>query len=144
MLAQRPSRRKRLAPASYQAPEIGSIALTEIVGDSGADCTGSSREGEPAIPSGKARGFKLALEGVDGKSSKTLHEDRVTPASRDCPTSYSLSEAYLFESPHRPPVVAVLVQRLSLGGKAGDRRNNRGDGQPSAERVTSMASHTKS
>ncbi|MER8657030.1 DUF2259 domain-containing protein [Mesorhizobium sp. M0847] len=71
---------------------------------------------------GKARGFRLSLQGQDGKPFKVLHEDKAVPGSRNCPTSYSLSEAYEYAPPGRPAVLAVLVQRFSQRFEGRDRR----------------------
>ncbi len=113
---------KSLSSQTYVDPLVSTFQLEEILADSAADCTASSLEGSPAIPPGKARGFRLFLQGVDGKSSRSLHEDKAVPASRDCPTSYSLAEAYYFAPKVGAPVVAVLVQRFSQGWEGRDRR----------------------
>ena len=99
---------------------ISTIQLDDLLVESAVDCSASSLEGQPPIPAGKARGFRLSLEGPAGKAM--LHEDKATPASRDCPTSYSLSEVYVFEPKDKPPVIAVLVQRFSQGWEGRDRR----------------------
>jgi predicted secreted protein len=54
--------------------------------------------------------------------TRILHEDRSVPASRKCPYSYRLSEAYVFEPKSGPPAIAVLVQRFSQGWEGRDRR----------------------
>jgi predicted secreted protein len=113
---------KALSSQTYVDPRVSTFQLEETLADSAADCVASSLEGSPAIPPAKARGFRLLLQGVDGKSSIRLHEDKAVPASRDCPTSYSLAEAYYFEPKVGAPVVAVLVQRFSQGWEGRDRR----------------------
>ncbi|MDX8431852.1 DUF2259 domain-containing protein [Mesorhizobium abyssinicae] len=70
--------------------------------------------------SGKALGFRLALQGQDGKPLKILHEDKAVPGSGNCPTSYSLSEAYEFAPEGKPAVIAVLVLRFSQGFEGRD------------------------
>ncbi|RUV48309.1 DUF2259 domain-containing protein [Mesorhizobium sp. M5C.F.Ca.IN.020.29.1.1] len=71
---------------------------------------------------GKAFGFRLTLQAQDGKPFQLLHEDKTVPASRNCPTSYSLSESYAFTPDGKPAVLAVLVQRFSQGFEGLDRR----------------------
>lgn len=51
-----------------------------------------------------------------------LHEDKAVPGSRNCPTTYSLSESYKYAPPGKPAVLAVLVQRFSQGFEGRDRR----------------------
>ena len=51
-----------------------------------------------------------------------LHEDKSVPESRNCPTSYSLSEVYEYRVKGKPSVIAVLVQRFSQGHEGRDRR----------------------
>jgi len=69
----------------------------------------------------KARGFRLTLLGQDGKPFKILPEDKAVPGSRDCPTSYALSEAYKFTPSGKSAVIAILVQRFSQGFEGRDR-----------------------
>ena len=115
---------KQLSPETDDATRLSWIVLENVLADSAADCSGVSVEGQPAIPAGKARGFRLSFDRMDdgGKTTKVLHEDKAVPASRDCPTSYSLSEAYVFEPKSGPPVIAVLVQRFGQGWEGRDRR----------------------
>ncbi|WP_281405121.1 DUF2259 domain-containing protein [Mesorhizobium sp. B4-1-1] len=40
---------------------------------------------------------------------------KAVPGSRNCPTSYSLSEVYEFAPKGKPVAIAVLVQRFSPG-----------------------------
>ncbi len=100
---------------------ISTIQLDEIVVDGATDCSAGLPEAK-TDNAGKARGFRLTLQGPDGKAFKTLHADKTVPASRKCPTSYSLSEAYVFKPKDKPPVIAVLVQRFSQGYEGRDRR----------------------
>ena len=100
---------------------ISTVQLDETLVDSKTDCS-SSFDDASKDNAGKARGFTLTLQGRDGKAFKTLHTDTSVPASRKCPTSYSLSEAYTFKPEGRPPVIAVLVQRFSQGYEGRDRR----------------------
>ncbi|ESZ28367.1 hypothetical protein X733_26080 [Mesorhizobium sp. L2C067A000] len=124
----------------YGETQISTIHLDEILADSKTDCSASFDDAKPsdqALPSdktlqgekklqgtktGKARGFRRSLQGQDGKPFKVLHEDKAVPGSRNCPTSYSLSESYEYTPPGRPAVVAVLVQRFSQGFEGRDRR----------------------
>jgi predicted secreted protein len=112
--------RKWLSP-NYDELGISTIQLVEILADSTEDCS-SSFEAQLRDGAGKARGFRLTLRGQDGKPVMTLHEDQAIPASRQCPTSYSLSEAYVFKPDGEPSVLAVLVQRFSQGFEGRDRR----------------------
>jgi predicted secreted protein len=102
--------------------EIVSVDLADVLADSAKDCSGETVQGQPPIPAGKARGFKLTLGGLNNKSIAMLHEDKSVPASRDCPTSYSLSEAYLFQPRGGQTTVAVFVQSFSQGFEGRDRR----------------------
>jgi predicted secreted protein len=111
---------KWLAP-SFDELGISTIQLEDVLVDSATDCSSSFDEASPKN-AGKARGFRLTLQGQDGKAFKTLHTDKSVPASRKCPTSYSLSEAYVFKLKDKPPVIAVLVQRFSQGYEGRDRR----------------------
>ncbi len=118
---------KWLSPR-YGETGISTIQLDEILADSKQDCSASfddAREGDQPLPgdkTGKARGFRLSLQGQDGKPFKVLHEDKTVPGSRNCPTSYSLSESYEYTPPGKPAVLAVLVQRFSQGFEGRDRR----------------------
>lgn len=107
--------------ATFDELGISTIQLDEIVIDSAADCSSGLPDAQ-ADNAGKARGFSLTLQGPDGKTFKTLHTDKTVPASRKCPTSYSLSEAYVFKPKDKPPAIAVLVQRFSQGYEGRDRR----------------------
>ncbi|WP_245487651.1 MULTISPECIES: DUF2259 domain-containing protein [unclassified Mesorhizobium] len=100
------------------------IAARHALGQaaSTADCSASFETQQNGDISGKALGFRLTLQGQDGKPLKILHEDKAVPGSRNCPTSYSLSEAYEFAPEGKPAVIAVLVQRFSQGFEGRDRR----------------------
>ncbi|MER8544339.1 MULTISPECIES: DUF2259 domain-containing protein [unclassified Mesorhizobium] len=110
---------KWLSPA-YD--ELGTIQLEQIRADSTADCSASFDATLQGETTGKALGFRLTLQGQDGKPIKLLHEDKAVPGSRNCPTSYSLSESYAFTPDGKPGVLAVLVQRFSQGFEGRDRR----------------------
>ncbi|MES0098956.1 DUF2259 domain-containing protein [Mesorhizobium sp. M0019] len=110
---------KWLSPA-YD--ELGTIQLEQIRADSTADCSASFDATQQGETTGKALGFRLTLQGRDGKPIKLLHEDKAVPGSRNCPTSYSLSESYAFTPDGKPGVLAVLVQRFSQGFEGRDRR----------------------
>lgn len=115
---------------------ISTIQLDEILAASTSDCSASfattqqrdqALQGEKA---GKALGFRLTLHGQDGKPIKILHEDKTVPGSRNCPTSYSLSESYELTPAGKPAVIVVLVQRFSQGFEGRDRRFLAVTGQP--------------
>ena len=122
----------------YDETGISTIQLDEILADSKTDCSASfddakpddeqgdkTLQGDKALQgdkTGKALGFRLSLQGQDGKPFKVLHEDKAVPGSRNCPTSYSLSESYKYIPPGKPAVLAVLVQRFSQGFEGRDRR----------------------
>ncbi|MER9681099.1 DUF2259 domain-containing protein [Mesorhizobium sp. M0184] len=110
---------KWLSPA-YD--DLGTIQLEQIRADSTADCSASFDATQQGETTGKALGFRLTLQGRDGKPIKLLHEDKAVPGSRNCPTSYSLSESYAFTPDGKPGVLAVLVQRFSQGFEGRDRR----------------------
>lgn len=112
---------KFLSTANSQA-EISTVQLDEILAASTADCSASFDDAQQKDAAGKARGFRLTLQGQDGKPMKVLHEDKAVPGSRNCPTSYSVSEAYEFTPKGKPAAVAVLVQRFSQGFEGRDRR----------------------
>lgn len=59
-----------------------------------------------------------------------LHEDKAVPGSRNCPTSYSLSEVYEFAPKGKPVAIAVLVQRFSPGFEGRGRHLMAVTGQP--------------
>jgi predicted secreted protein len=126
---------KRLSPL-YDETEVSTIQLDEILAASTADCSASFediRQSDQALQgdkTGKALGFRLTLQGQDGKPFKTLHEDKAVPGSRNCPTSYSLSESYQYTPAGKPAVIAVLVQRFSQGFEGRDRRFIAVTGQP--------------
>jgi len=106
---------------------ISTIQLDQILADSKTDCSTSFEDAnESERPAGdktgKALGFRLTLQGQDGKPFKVMHEDKAVPGSRNCPVSYSLSEAYEYTPPGKPAVLAVLVQRFSQGFEGRDRR----------------------
>lgn len=112
---------KWLAP-SHGELGISTIRLDHILADSATDCSSSFDETQQGETTGKALGFRLTLQGQDGKVFKVLHEDKAVPGSRNCPTSYSLSESYEFTPGGKPAVLAVLVQRFSQGFEGRDRR----------------------
>jgi len=118
---------KWLSPL-YDETGISTIQLDEILANSTTDCSASfedSQQGDKALQgdkTGKALGFRLTLQGQDGKPFKTLHEDKAVPGSRNCPTSYSLSESYQYRPSGKPAVIVVLVQRFSQGFEGRDRR----------------------
>jgi predicted secreted protein len=101
---------------------LGIFQLEQILADSAKDCSASFDAAQRGDKAGKALGFRLTLEAPDGQPVKVLHEDKLVPESRNCPTSYSLSEAYEFRPTGKPPVVAVLVQVFSEGYQGRDRR----------------------
>jgi len=131
--------RKWLSPL-YGETGISTIQLDQILAASTADCSASfdeAQSGDQALQgdkalqgdetpqgdkTGKALGFRLSLRGQDGKPFKTLHEDKAVPGSRNCPTSYSLSESYEYTPSGKPAVIVVLVQRFSQGFEGRDRR----------------------
>jgi len=120
---------KWLSPL-YDQLDISTIQLDQILADSTTDCSASfdaTRQGET---SGKALGFRLTLQGQDGRPFKVLHEDKTVPGSRNCPTSYSLSESYEFAPAGKPAVIVVLVQRFSQGFEGRDRRFIAVTGEP--------------
>ncbi|MER9897134.1 DUF2259 domain-containing protein [Mesorhizobium sp. M0130] len=110
---------KWLSPA-YDELGISTIQLEQILADSTADCSSSFDGTQQGETTGKALGFRLTLQGQDGKPIKLLHE--AVPGSRNCPTSYSLSESYAFTPDGKPGVLAVLVQRFNQGFEGRDRR----------------------
>jgi predicted secreted protein len=112
---------KWLSP-TYDELGISTIQLDQILAQSTTDCSASFDETLQGDTSGEALGFRLTLQGQDGKPIKILHEDKAVPGSRNCPTSYSLSEAYEFTPNGQPAVLAVLVQRFSQGFEGRDRR----------------------
>ncbi|WP_245319470.1 DUF2259 domain-containing protein [Mesorhizobium temperatum] len=112
---------KSLSP-SYDELGISSIQLDQILADNTTDCSSSFDETQQGAATGKGLGFRLTLQGQDGKPFKLLHEDKAVPGSRNCPTSYSLSESYAFTPDGKPAVLAVLVQRFSQGFEGRDRR----------------------
>ena len=112
---------KWLSTANSQAG-VSTVQLDEILAASTTDCSSSFDDAQQNDASGKARGFRLTLQGQDGKPMKVLHEDTAVPGSRNCPTSYSVSEAYEFTPKGKSAVVAVLVQRFSQGFEGRDRR----------------------
>jgi predicted secreted protein len=118
-----------LSPANEEL-EVTSIQLDQILADSTADCSSSFDVTKQGDTSGKALGFRLTLEGPDGKPFKILHEDKTVPGSRNCPTSYSLSESYEYTPSGKPAVIVVLVQRFSQGFEGRDRRFIAVTGQP--------------
>ncbi|MER9933789.1 DUF2259 domain-containing protein [Mesorhizobium sp. M0088] len=121
---------------------ISTIQLDEILAASMSDCSASfdvTRQGDQLLQgekplqgekAGKALGFRLTLQGQDGKPFKILHEDKTVPGSRNCPTSYSLSESYELTPAGKPAVIVVLVQRFSQGFEGRDRRFLAVTGQP--------------
>jgi predicted secreted protein len=111
---------KWLSP-TYDELGISIIQLDQILADSTMDCSPSFDEQQGAT-AGKAFGFRLTLQAHDGKPFQLLHEDKTVPGSRNCPTSYSLSESYAFTPDGKPAVLAVLVQRFSQGFEGLDRR----------------------
>jgi predicted secreted protein len=110
-----------LSPTNEEL-EVTSIQLDQILAGSTADCSSSFDAAKRADTSGKALAFRLTLEGPDGKPFKVLHEDKAVPGSRNCLTSYGLSESYEFTPDGKPTAVAVLVQRFSQGFEGRDRR----------------------
>ena len=126
---------KFLSP-TYDELGIATIQLDQILADSSTDCSASfdeMQQGDKALQgdkTGKALGFRLSLQGQDGKPFKVLHEDKAVPGSRNCPTSYSLSESYEYAPAGKPAVLAVLVQRFSQGFEGRDRRFIAVTGQP--------------
>ncbi|MER8424354.1 DUF2259 domain-containing protein [Mesorhizobium sp. M1403] len=113
---------KWLSP-NYDELGISTIQLEQILADSTADCSPSFDGTQQGETTGKALGFRLTLQGQDGKPIKLLHEDKAVPGSRNCPTSYSLSESYAFTPDRKAGVLVVLVQRFSQGFEGRDRRS---------------------
>jgi predicted secreted protein len=101
---------------------LGTFQLEQILADSTKDCSASFDASRPGDKTGKALGFRLTLEAPDGAPLKVLHEDKSVPESLNCPTSYSLSEAYELRQKGKPTAIAVLVQRFSQGHDGRDRR----------------------
>jgi predicted secreted protein len=97
------------------------VSITPKLAASTEDCA-STLDGLTGDKTDKARGFRLVLADKEGKQIQLLHEDGDVPAARNCPTSYSISEAYAFKPRGKPPVVAVLVQYFSQGWEGRDRR----------------------
>ncbi|WP_095082805.1 DUF2259 domain-containing protein [Mesorhizobium sophorae] len=120
---------KWLSPL-YDQLDISTIQLDQILASSTTDCSASFDATQQGDISGKALGFQLTLQGQDGKPFKVLHEDKTVPGSRNCPTSYSLSESYEFTPAGKPTVIVVLVQRFSQGFEGRDRRFIAVTGQP--------------
>ncbi|MFB9979049.1 DUF2259 domain-containing protein [Mesorhizobium kowhaii] len=120
---------KWLSPL-YDQLDISTIQLDQILASSTTDCSASFDATQQGDISGKALGFRLTLQGRDGKPFKVLHEDKTVPGSRNCPTSYSLSESYEFTPAGKPAVIVVLVQRFSQGFEGRDRRFIAVTGQP--------------
>ncbi|MER8372698.1 DUF2259 domain-containing protein [Mesorhizobium sp. M1406] len=120
---------KWLAPL-YGETGISTIQLDQILAASTGDCSASFDAARQGDTSGKALGFRLTLQGQDSKPFKILHEDKAVPGSRNCPTSYSLSESYEFTPAGKPAVIVVLVQRFSQGFEGRDRRFLAVTGQP--------------
>jgi predicted secreted protein len=120
---------KSLSPL-YDETGVSTIQLDEILAASTGDCSASFDATRQGDTSGKALGFRLTLQGQDGKPFKILHEDKGVPGSRNCPTSYSLSESYAFTPAGKPAVIVVLVQRFSQGFEGRDRRFLAVTGQP--------------
>ncbi|WP_258591440.1 DUF2259 domain-containing protein [Mesorhizobium sp. AR07] len=112
---------KWLSPL-YDELGISTVQLDQILAGSTADCSASFDATQQGDISGKALGFRLTLQGQDGKPFKVLHEDNTVPGSRNCPTSYSLSESYKYTPAGKPAVIVVLVQRFSQGFEGRDRR----------------------
>lgn len=112
---------KWLSP-TYDEFGISTIQLDQLLAASMTDCSASFDAAQQGDTSGKALGFRLTLQGQDGKPFRVLHEDKTVPGSRNCPTSYSLSEAYKFTPNGKPAVIVVLVQRFSQGFEGRDRR----------------------
>jgi predicted secreted protein len=101
---------------------LGTFQLEQILAGSTKDCSASFDSARPGDKTGKALGFRLTLEAPDGAPLKVLHEDKSVPESLNCPTSYSISEAYEFRQKGKPTAIAVLVQRFSQGHDGRDRR----------------------
>ncbi|UVK55252.1 DUF2259 domain-containing protein [Mesorhizobium sp. AR02] len=131
---------KWLSPL-YDETEVSMIQLDQILAASTTDCSASFEEAQQGDQAqgnktlqgdktGKALGFRLTLQGQDGKPFRTLHEDKAVPGSRNCPTSYSLSESYEYTPSGKPAVIVVLVQRFSQGFEGRDRRFLAVTGQP--------------
>ena len=132
---------KWLSPL-YDETGISTIQLDEILAGSTNDCSasfddaqqgGQAPQGDKALQgdkTGKALGFRLTLQGQNGKPFKTLHEDKTVPGSRNCPTSYSLSESYEYTPSGKPAVIVVLLQRFSQGFEGRDHRFIAVTGQP--------------
>lgn len=120
---------KWLSPL-YDQLDISTIQLDQILASSTTDCSANFDATQQGDISGKALGFRLTLQGQDGKPFKVLHEDKTVPGSRNCPTSYSLSESYEFTPAGKPAVIVVLVQRFSQGFEGRDRRFIAVTGQP--------------
>ncbi|WP_027142877.1 DUF2259 domain-containing protein [Mesorhizobium sp. WSM3626] len=112
---------KWLSPL-YDETGVSTIQLEQILAGSTADCSANFDDIQQGDTSGKALGFRLTLQGQDGKPFRTLHEDKAVPGSRNCPSSYSLSESYEYTPAGKPAVIVVLVQRFSQGFEGRDRR----------------------
>ncbi|WP_292404955.1 DUF2259 domain-containing protein [Mesorhizobium sp.] len=112
---------KWLSPI-YDERGTSTIQLDQILAESTTDCSSSFDETQQGATAGKALGFRLTLQGQDGRPFQLLHEDKTVPGLRNCPTSYSLSESYAFAPDGKPAALAVLVQCFSQGFEGRDRR----------------------
>ncbi len=98
------------------------FVLNETLVASESDCSDSFAKfgGDSVEKTDKGRGMSVTLSSPKGE--RIVYEDHFLPSSRNCPTSYSLSEAYLFRPNNEPPVIVVLVQFFSQGFEGPDRR----------------------
>jgi predicted secreted protein len=83
-------------------------------------CRGPDRSATPArMP---ITGYTLEMR-IEGEPTTVLHADKSVPASRGCPDSYGLAEAYLYEPTSGKPVLILLLEYSDRdNGHAGPNR----------------------
>ncbi|MGI9356565.1 MAG: DUF2259 domain-containing protein [Rhizobiaceae bacterium] len=73
------------------------------------------------LTQGKEKKLKLILRNLQTQIIKVLQDDTAIPASRGCPTDYSISDVVLYDRAGGGTVVAVLVNVIRFGFEGPDR-----------------------
>ena len=73
------------------------------------------------LTQGTEKQLKLTIKNLNTQATSTLQEDTGIPASRGCPTDYSISDVILFDQSGGKTVIIVLVNVIRFGFEGPDR-----------------------
>ncbi|MCP5082890.1 MAG: DUF2259 domain-containing protein [Alphaproteobacteria bacterium] len=73
------------------------------------------------LTQGNEKKLKLTLKNLQSQDTKILQDDGSIPASRGCPTDYSISDVVLFDQAGGGTVIVVLINMIRFGFEGPDR-----------------------